>query len=128
MLDLCLVGPTLAYDGLFYLPGGILMDSEPTVSGRYNCRPSRLSQLQRRIRVAGHENLLNGEFSGAVFADERCQTMEDGLQAFRHGLLTHPDTTTVNVLNHTAFSPYNAVTGYARPGVDPMIIDTLRPY
>jgi hypothetical protein len=113
VLHLSLVGSALAHYGLFDLAGGVLVNLQPAVGSSYNgCSPG-LPQLQRRIRVTGHENLFDSEFPGSVFTDQRRQAVKDGLQAFRHGFFANPDATAVNVLDHPAFDTNYAIAGNA---------------
>src|SRR5690606_34619133 len=103
-----------ADDRLLDLAGAVLMHFQPRIHrGDNGCAPG-LTQLERRIRIACHEHLLDAEHLRPVLADEFTQAVEDLLQPIGEGTAAQADATGRHVFAAIAPFPDDTETGDSR--------------
>src|SRR5690554_6681640 len=77
----------------------------PTIAAPRACPSLRAESGFRAIKTCSMAN------SWLKFSDQAYQALKDDLQALRHGLFTHADTTTVDILYVPTLDADNTVTG-----------------
>jgi hypothetical protein len=83
VLDLPLPGSAIAYDSGFDRKRGVFGDLYSATGCRQHGYATNLTQLQRRLRIDGIEDIFDSDVVGLVFLDEGAETVKDDGQALR---------------------------------------------
>ena len=118
MLNLLLVGGARSHHCLLDLARAVFMHPQAGIDRSHNRGAARLPELERRVWITRHENLLDTDDIRAILLNQFGEVMEDFLQPLGKSALAHPNTPRGDVLLAARFMAHNAKTGNAGAGVD----------
>src|SRR5690606_11432018 len=113
-----LLGRTSARDRLLDGPRRVLVHGSARVAGAAERGPPRLAELERAVRVAMHEDSLDGDLVRGVGIDELGDVAMDREQAPGHLSLAHPDAAAGHVTDALTSRIHDAVARDSRAGVE----------
>ncbi len=118
MLYLALLRPAGAGDSLLHLTRGILKHRQIEIHRRDDRCAARLPQLERRIGILRHKDLLDSEEVRRELRDDLGDARIDQLQTRRQLRGIGADTAAAQVSELAAGLTNHTVAGHARAGID----------
>lgn len=119
MLNLALIRVTGADDRQFDRLRAVFMHHHPSLEACTKHGASRLSDLERRSRIASEDQLLDGHLMRPMFGDQGGDLIEDQTEPLRPGMLPDPHAAARDAATALAVGIDHAVTGVSRAGIDP---------
>jgi len=119
LLNLLFVGAAIANNRIFDLQGRVFRDLQVGIDAGEQRDSASMAKLERRSRVAGHENLFNGNRLWSVTVNQFTQLRIDAAQTFCQGILaTSYNNSIVEMLKTVAPLFDKAVAGRLATGIN----------
>jgi len=116
--DLLLVCPASSGNRLLHLAGGVFADRQTGFDSRHDRRATRLTELERRIGILGHEHLLDTHGHRPMLTDHLANTAEYLLQSARQVAFASANTAGSHIFTAMPGIAHYTVTGDTRAWVD----------
>ena len=117
MLNLLFIGAAFTDHSLLDLACGVFKYRQILIQRGTDRRATRLPELQCRIGIFVHEDLLYGHLPWLIQGDDFGDTVENLLQTGRKILGLYPYTAARYISNATRRGFHHAITGDTRSGV-----------
>ncbi len=118
-LHLGFLGIARTDDGQFYLARRIFEDIGMALRRAADRRAARLTQFERAVGVAVHEDALDRDFLGLEFGDDRLHAPENFAEARGEIALRRPDHAARDVTQLGTLRIEHAIARALRPRIDP---------